>query len=268
MAKSRGQSKARLNPSEARKFSIPGVQTNELLDLETLFPEIRLNLSVILLVTVFIGQIRVSLQTVKPNMVQGLESVNLLTKAVLAKSPPLTYITAAVAIRKTMAVYANDVSEEGIIEDHQDLSTNLTGSILPANKGASALLGGPEKLRAYRRGIMAQTTGAIQSAPIHSPRRIVTDIEDVNPGDFMSRLPFESSSLTYDEIKSVANKLIAPDGEPVSVFDIPTPGELKLGSSLRIYWPGIDLPMMPPPEDDFPIWKRAAINQVRKLKGE
>jgi len=262
----RGKTKS--ESSNVRKFSIPSVQITELLELESLFPEIKLNLAIVLFAAVYIGQIRVKLPNVKPNVIQGLESVNTLNKKVLAKSPPLVYVTSAVAIRKTMLVYANDSSETRILSDHDDLRSDLTGPILPTNKGASAMLGSPEKLRAYRRGIMAQVTGSIQSTPVHSPRRITVDIEDVTPDNFMERIPFDVSNIQFGDISSRINSLICPDGTPLRVTDIPTPQGMNLAPCINMVWDSVSLPEVKDSiTDKTPIWKRAAITQARNIKG-
>jgi hypothetical protein len=249
-------------------LSIPGVQINDLLDLEFSLPDIRLNLSIIMLVVVYIGQIRLEFQGTKSNVVQGIESVNGLVRAILAKSPPLTYITAAVSIRKSMAVYANESDDSRIKADHADLSTNLTGPILSSNRGLSALLGSPEKLRSYRRGIMAKTTGNIQAAPIHSPRKISPKLEEVSRDNFLERLPFDTSDIDIDLVCERVLNLISPDGQHLLVTDVPCPTSAKLDSCFKIQRQAVNLPDITGElPDDAPDWKKAAVNQALKLKG-
>lgn len=168
------------------KVSVPGVNISEILELEEIFPDIRRSLAIIMIPIIIVAQIRIALSSSKPSIIQSLPSVNTYNRLFLAKSPPLLYITAAVALRRTSVAHANDADSTGILEAFEDLSTDLSGKVVTRGGLPSALVS-PEALRAYRRGLMAQTVGLMQSTPVHSPRRINGDIESVTREDYVRR---------------------------------------------------------------------------------
>jgi hypothetical protein len=254
------------------KLSIPGINISELLDFEELFPDIRYYIATLMLPIVAIAQIRIALMSSKPTIIQNLSSVNLLNRCVLAKSDPLLYVTSAVALRRTAVAYANDESQENIILDHNDLRENTTGPVVTRG-GLAASLGNPDRLRAYRRGLMAQTTGEMQATPIHSSRRLARDIENVSPEDYLSRLPFDTSDLDIGNIYSEVNHLISPTGNIISCVEYPTiaSGTVLMENGL-LYTrnaPAIpDVSKAPTDLTKLPVWRRVAIKQAKNLGGE
>jgi len=258
----------KISSTDTDKMSIPGIRISELLELEPQFPKLRFYITIIMLAVVIIAQIRVKLQNAKPNAIQRLESVNVLIKGVLAKSEALTYVTAATAIRQTLSTYSQDENDSRMLADHEDLSKNLSGPIT-SNRGPSSILGSPEKVRAYRRSLMAQTTGSIQSAAIHSPSKIARDIEDISPNSFMARLPFSTDDITMESVVTYVNQLICPGDSPLVVCDVPSPSIVKLETCLNIKREEISLPNVETTiPENAPAWKKAALNQIKNLMGD
>lgn len=260
--------------SKLPKISIPGIQTHELLELESLFPLIRIYLCKIMFVVILIAQIRASLSSSKPAVVQGLESVNTYTKKLLSKNAATTYVTAAVAIRRTMVAHTNDADESRIVTDHQDLATNLSGPVTTKG-GISVALSSDENLRKYRRGLMAQTVGTLQSCPIHSPRKIHISIEHVTPQNFLSLLPFPTEDINLQEI--IESIIIAlkdeNQTENITFNDLPTvnlgPNSLESVLSIERKTPKLpDISQIPRDLDALPAWKRAAIQQAKNLRAK
>ncbi len=253
------------------KLSIPGVSITELLDLQDILPDLRKNIAGIMLPIVAIAQIRVALSEFKPSIVQGLQSVNLYNRLVLAKSNPLLYVTGAVAIRRTIAAYAADDSGDLISEDLLDLVHNPSGPIITRG-GLGNCMDDPDRLRAYRRGIMAKTTGTLQSTPMHAPRRLARDIERITPDEFLSRLPFETSDLGVNEIYNRVNTLISPTGEVISCVEMPTVSKeqvpIESGLLISRRTPVLpDISKIPADTSKLPAWRRAAITQAKNIKG-
>lgn len=264
-------SAVKISPS-ADKLSVPGVNITEILEFEDVFPEIRENIATVMLSATTVAQIRVALQSSKPTIVQSLPSVNLINRTVLSKSAPLLYVSGAVAIRRTVAAYATDSTPERISDDHRDLCENTSGPIITRG-GLASHLDDPNRLRAYRRGIMAQTTGLLQSTPIHYPRKIARDVEKVSPNDFLSRLPFNTSDLKYENVLAKVNSLISPTGIVISCTEQPTvlDGSVLLESGLLISRTAPALPNITAAPADLtklPAWRRAAIKQVKSLGGD
>lgn len=258
--------------SKLPKISIPGIQIKELLELENLFPEIRKHLCSIMFAVFLIAQIRVFLSSNKPAVIQSLESVNTYTKKLLSKNESMTYVAAAVAIRKTMIAHAEDTDESNILACHQDLSTNLNGP-LTTKGGLSVAISSAENLRKYRRGLMAQVVGTLQSCPIHSPRKIHMNIEHITPENFLPLLPFSTEDIYIDEIVSLIRLALItdPQQEKITFNDLPSVnlGPTSLESSLPIErtTPKLpDLTNVPRNIDSLPVWKQAAIQQARNLK--
>jgi len=259
----------RTNPMAPEKLSLPGISITELLDFEDIFQDIRLNIATIMVPVVIIAQIRVALDSSKPTVVQNLDSVNTYVRSILAKSVPLTYVTAAVAIRRTALEYALDPDPVRMINDHKDLSTNLSGQVTTRG-GINANLGDPTRLRAYRRGLMAQVTGQLQATPLHSPRRLSRTIEKIDKESFLSSLPFNTSDLNVDQVITTVNSLIDPIGDGILFVDvpaIPTGGSL-LETCLNVQRTLPDIPDTSSVSrlDSLPNWKKAAITQARNVK--
>lgn len=253
-------------------ISIPGVQIKEILELEGLFPEIRKNLCIVMFTVILIAQIRVNLSSAKPAVIQSLESVNTYVKKLLAKNEATVYVASTVAMRKTMIAHAEDADESIIKANHQDLVTNLSGP-MTTRGGISAALSSPANLRAYRRGIMAQTVGTLQSFPIHSSRRIHINIEQINPTNFLPLLPFPTEDINMEEITSAVKEILLKDSSTgkITFSDLPSVNLDKnsLESSLPIerITPKLpDLSKVPTNLDSLPAWKKAAIQQARNLK--
>jgi hypothetical protein len=258
--------------SKLPKISIPGIQIKELLELESLFPDIRKHLCTIMFAVILIAQIRVSLSSCKPAVIQSLESVNTYTKKLVSKNASTTYVAAAVAIRKTMIAHAEDADESNILASHLDLSTNLTGP-LTTKGGISAAISSAENLRKYRRGLMAQVVGTLQSCPIHTPRKIHMNMEHITTENFLPLLPFSTEDINIDEIISLIRQALITDPqlEKINFNDLPSVnlGSTSLESSLPIErtTPKLpDLTNVPRNIDSLPTWKQAAIQQARNLK--
>lgn len=271
MAKSSPKPKAFTNISAADKLFVPGINITELLEFESLFSGMRYYIATLMLAIVTIAQIRLTLMSSKPNTIQALPSVNLLNRAVLAKSPPLLYVTSAVALRRTAIAYANDETEDQIIIDHNDLNENPTGPVITRG-GITSALNDPARLRSYRRGLMAQCTGEMQATPIHAPRRLARDIEKINREDFLSRLPFKTDDFTIDDIYNTVNKLISPNGNVLEIVESPTIAEgdcrLEIGLKYKRLAPVIpDISGAPADISKLPAWRRAAIQQAKNIGG-
>jgi hypothetical protein len=265
------KSQAKISASE--KLSLPGISINELLDYEDLFPMLRRNLAIIFIPAVAIAQIRVHFNTQKPTIVQTLPSVNCYMRTFLAKSDPLVYVTAAVSIRKTSAEYANDDTQDRLLSDHLSLSTDLSGPI-STRDGLNAALGNSEKLRSYRRGIMAQVVGQIQSTVIHNPRRLCRDIENITLDTYLSRLPFETADLKLEEMLETINSLLSPTGETKLFVDYPSidlaSKKVPMESGFKIQRESVSLPdltKIPADLSKLPKWKQASIRAAKNLEG-
>lgn len=267
----------RVTKSQAKEISnlpvilIPGIQTKELLDLEDLFPELRKNLCIIMFTVILIGQIRVALSPLKPAIIQSLESVNCYIKRLLSKHPAIVYVAAAVAMRKTMVAHTEDPDSSNIVAQHSDLCSNLSGTVTTRG-GLSTALASQENLRAYRRGLMAQVTGTVQSTPIHSPRKIHINLEKIDSSNFLLLLPFSTDDIQLDDIVSSIQEALMPDSstEKIVFNDLPM---VKLGNtslesllSVERVTPKVpDVAKLPKDLDGLPSWKRAAIQQAKNI---
>lgn len=257
--------------SDIDKMSVPGINIKELLEFEDILPEIRKNLAIIMLPIVAIAQIRLSLSQMRPGVVQGLPSVNLYYRTLLAKSKPLLYVTSAVAIRRTAIAYTNDDTSDGLVRDHFDLYDYPAGPIITRG-GVTSALGDPAKLRAFRRGLMAKATGEIQSVPLHYPRRIARDVERISSVDFLNRLPFETKDIDISFVYETVNKLISPSGDIIECVEQPTvpPDTALIEKPLLLIRKGPTLPdlsSLPTETSKLPGWKRAAILQAKNMGG-
>lgn len=255
-------------------ISIPGIQIKELLELEELFPDLRRNLVILMFAVILIAQIRVNLSSLKPVIIQSLESVNTYIKKLLSKHPAIVYVAAAVAIRKTMVAHAEDPDTSKITERHSDLCSNLSGPVTTRG-GLSTALGSEDNLRAYSRGLMAQVTGTVQSTPIHSPRKIHINIEKIDPSNFLLLLPFSTEGILLDEIVATVNSALMNDASTDKIIfnDLPSVnlGNTSLESLLpveRVLPKLPDMANMPKNLDGLPAWKKAAIQQARNLNSK
>lgn len=267
----RTQSEVVKEVSKLPKISVPGIQIKELLELESLFPLLRVHLAKIMFVVILIAQIRVALSSSKPAVIQSLESVNTYTKKLLSKNESTVYVASAVAIRKTMVAHTNDVDESRILLCHNDLTTNLSGPV-STKGGISAALGSEENLRRYRRGLMAQVVGTLQSCPIHSPRKIHMSLEHITPQNFLALLPFPTNDLDSTIWENINLALLNElQTEKIIFNDLPAVafGSSSLESVLSVERQSPKLPdlsSVPKNLDSLPAWKKAAIQQARNLR--
>jgi hypothetical protein len=268
----------RLSKSQAKEISnlpvisIPGIQIKELLDLEDIFPDLRKNLCIIMFTVILIAQIRVTLSPVKPAIIQSLESVNTYIKKLLSKHPAIVYVAAAVSMRKTMVAHTNDPDSSQIVAQHSDLCSNLSGKVTTRG-GLSTALSSEENLRAYRRGLMAQVTGTVQSTPIHSPRKIHINLEKIDQSNFLSLLPFSTEDIKFEDVVSSILEALMSDSSTKSIVfnDLPMVNleKTSLESSLPVerVTPNLpDVAQLPKDLDGLPSWKRAAIQQAKNIK--
>lgn len=89
---------------------------------------------------------------IDPRQKQNLEPISCYRKICLSKNQKLVGLTAAIAIRKTMAVYST-LDEQIIKNDFNDLLINTSG---PATRSPrlQAIINNPSKFRAHRRNLM------------------------------------------------------------------------------------------------------------------
>lgn len=260
--------------SKLPRISFPGIQIKELLELESLFPEIRKHLCAIIFAVFLVAQIRVALSSNKPAVIQSLDSVNTYTKKLLSKNNSTTYVAAAVAIRRTMVAHTNDDDETMILANHQDLTTNLSGPITTKG-GISVALSSPEALRKYRRGLMAQVIGTLQSCPIHSPRKIHMNIEQITTENLLPLLPFPTEDINIEDVISLIKQALNNDPQLDKIIfnDLPavslSPSSLESSLPIERTTPKLpDLGKVPKNIENLPAWKQAAIQQARNLKSE
>lgn len=252
-------------------ISIPGIQIKELFDLEELFPELRRNLVIMMFVVILIAQIRVCLSPLKPAVIQSLESVNTYIKKLLSKHPSIVYVAAAVAMRKTMVAHTEDPDPSNIVAQHSELCSNLTGPVTTRG-GLSTALGSQENLRAYRRGLMAQVTGTVQSTPIHSPRKIHINIEKIDPSNFFLLLPFSTENIQLEDIVVTIQQALMNDSPTDKIIFNDLPAVNLSSTSLESLLPVErvapklpDMAKIPKNLDGLPSWKKAAISQARNI---
>nr|YP_009519202.1 hypothetical protein [Caulerpa verticillata]AYC65137.1 hypothetical protein [Caulerpa verticillata] len=100
------------------------------------------------------SQITVNLN-IDPRQKQNLESISCYRKICLSKNKKLVGLTAAIAIRKTMAIYST-LDEQIIKNDFNDLLINTSG---PATRSPrlQAIINNSSKFRAHRRNLMLKT---------------------------------------------------------------------------------------------------------------
>lgn len=258
--------------SKMSVISIPGIQYKELLELEDVFPLLRKYLCIIMFAVILIAQIRSVLSTSKPAVIQALESVNTYIKKLLSKNEAVVYVSAAVAIRKTMVAYVDDTDDSAIKADHMDLISNLSGPVTTRG-GISSALGSKENLRAHRRGLMAQTVGTLQSTPIHSPRKIHISVDKIDPVNFLPLMPIPTEDISLEDIVSFTQQALeagAPNGKvvftdlPPVTFSSKTPLESLL--SIERVTPKLpDISKLPKNMDNLPAWKKAAFQQAKNI---
>lgn len=255
--------------SGLEKLSVPGVNMTEVLELQEAFPGIRHSICVTMIAVVCIAQIRYDQLMCPASQIQSLESVNTYIRTILAKSPPVNHLAAAVAIRRTIAEHALDVDDSRIVSNFNDLTSDLSGPVSTKGSYASCM-GNPAKLRALRRGFMAQVIGQLQAVPVHYPTRIAKDVGNVTSEDYLSRMPFDTSDITMDTLVEEFNRLLSPDGSILSFTDIPFPtvDKLPMESQLLIQRTSPDLPSSDiKVPASAPSWKKAAAKQMNNLRG-
>jgi len=267
MAKRNTSSKA---AKEIEKIGIPGIVIADLLELEDLYPEIRKNLAYIILPVLIIAQIRIAHTNAQVKEVQALDSVNTYIRFYLAKSRPLIYVCAAVAIRRTMVVYATSTDPNDILLDFNDLVDNISGKSSTRGSIATALIS-KERTREYRRGLMLQVAGTLQATSLHSPRRLAREVEAVTLETFLSRLPFRTDDLNIDDIYFWLNDTLGSIHEPRTFVDtlrIPN-NKVVLEQALNISRQYPELPELPKDVDvsTLPAWQQIAIKQRQNLGG-
>lgn len=263
--------KRKTSIKELSKIQLPGIIISELLELQDILPEIKLNLIKCSFSVSLLAQLRTSLSLkIPPSEVFRMESVNTYIRKYIAKSDFVNYITAATAIRKTMASYADDTDVNRIITDHRDLVENSSGPC-SSRGGAISAMQSPERLRKYRRGIMFQIIGKFQSIPIYYPLKISRDIDRIGLQDFISCLPFEVDEDLYninDIIVELESLLFDK-----SFADLYQPErDILLESPLDIERTQVVLPSAPSIKEEdlksLPAWKKAALSQSKNFNNK
>ncbi len=260
----------RTSVKELSKIQLPGIQISEILELEEILPELTTNLIKISYAVALIAQVKDNIPSkIPPSEVFRMESVNTYIRKFLSKSEFSVYIASTVAIRKTMAKYGEDLDIQPIISDHRDLCENLSGKS-STKGGVIAALANPERLRSYRRGIMLQTIGKLQSTPVYSPLKISRDINKIGPEDFISCLPFKvDDTLNLQDIIAEMRSLINVD----SFNDLYMPkNEIFLEKPLSITRELLEAPPVPDIKEKdikkLPAWRRAAISQCKQINNK
>jgi len=252
-------------------LSIPGVSITEVLELDSVLPKLRFNLAVLMFPVVAVAQIRLSLLDYKPTVIQKMDSVNTYTRAFLSKDGPLAYVSAAVALRRSMAVYVNDSDTSNLVEDHTDLSTNLSGA-LTTRGGIHTALGDPQKLRAYRRGMMAQVAGIMQSTPLHTPLRLSRNVSKITPTNYLKSLPFKTDDFTLSQVTEEIRTRLNSNGDARVFTDVPSVpnGLVLMEADLNISRVAPVTPDISGMKQDevnkLPAWRKAAYIQTRSIK--
>lgn len=264
------QRKKRNKMKKLETLKFPGINISELLELEPVFPEMKHHLLNLYLPILIIGQITLYYnQTCKPSDIRALESVRTYTKKFLAKSHSLLYVCAAVAIRRTMGIYANENDSNQIHLDFIDLSENPTGKSSTRGGISTALLN-PSRLREYRRGLMLKVTGIIQSTPIHYPRKIATDLEWVTYDNLLERLPYSTEEVDFESTLSWMNEQLGSEIEPMLFYEFQTNfDKVPLEKNLHILRIKPNLPEFENkrhPIHELPVWQKLAITQLRNIK--
>jgi hypothetical protein len=265
------------NSNSLPKLTIPGVLHSEILELEPFFPDMRRSLAVLAFIIVIIAQLRIAAgPKLKATEFSRLESVNLYIRRALAKSPEMLSIVAAVAIRRTIGVYATeDVGDEQIKADVLDLTTHLEGPS-SSKENLRAIMGSPERVRKFRRGIMLQVTGAIQASVIHHPKRIHPSVELITGQNFVESLPFPQQDLTLESVITRTKEILGLTSDSITFVDgikvsadpsNTTPLEKLLGVTRELGTKTIAELKLPTNIDAQPAWKRAAITQAKSIYG-
>ena len=256
--------------NELSKIQLPGIQISELLDLEEILPELTRNLIKTSYAVALIAQIKDNIPSkITPSEVFKMESVNTYIRKFLSQSEFSVHIAAAVAIRKTMAKYGEDLDIQPIVSDHRDLSENLSGKS-STRGGLISALSSPERLRSYRRGIMLKTIGKLQSTPIYYPLKISRDINRIGPDEFISCLPFKvDSNIDIKEIVGEMRPLINVD----SFSDLYKPcNAILLEEPFSITRELLETPPVPDINEEdikkLPAWRKAAISQRKQINNK
>lgn len=255
------------------KLNLPGVVIKDILDLTEIFPKIKNSLAVVFLGASMVGQVTLLSTTLKASDISRLDSVRNYNKNILGKSPEILEVTASVALSRTMAAYATAEDTSQLIDDAYDLVNNPTGQS-STKMTLRAALNSPEALRKLRRGYMLATTGSIQAAGLHEPRKISNDLLAINGENFLDSLPFDTSDLTFEEIKAETLELLGAteisivynDSVDLKSSTNVTPLEEALGIRRLGATPLAKLDL-PADESKLPAWRKKAIAQIKKLQG-
>jgi len=267
-------SNAQPDISKLGKLSLPGVAIKEILEIEEFFPTLRRSLSIVLYFVSIIAQVRLKCANMNLSQFTMLESVRTYNKLVLAKSEPMLTVAAAVAIKRTLAAHAPDPDGSRITAAIQDLIENPTGPSSTKENMRAALVS-EERLRKLRRGLMLKTTGQIQAAGAHNPKGLGPAIPNLIPQNFLSALPYESD-ITIEELVTAMRELfpIEPGFEFADAITI-DPADQNLVPLEKIFnvkrmKDGVALASLQLPADitNLPAWKKNAITQAKRLKGE
>lgn len=248
------------------KIMLPGIVLKDLLELEEILPTLRENLTKVAFAITLLAQLANSLPNIKSSEILAMESTNTYIKKLLSKSTHTIYVSAAIAIRKTMAAYAEIEDPNVIVNDHNDLCTSLYGPS-STKGGVSVALSSPERLRTYRRGLMIQATGIWQTLPIFTPLKISKDINEITIANFNQALPFDIEDATVLELTSEFKELL----DTKAFTDLYAP-ESKITLLEEYLEVSRTEAVLPPPSDlseteikKLPAWKRASIKQTLEI---
>lgn len=256
---------------ELLKLQLPGILISDLIELAELLPDLILNLTKSSYCLALIAQLRANTSlNVSPSDYFKMESINTYIRTFLSKSDFLTYVAAAVAIRKTMAAYTNDSDPNSIVNDHRDLCENKSGAS-NMHGGAVAAMQSPERLRSFRRGVMLQLVGKFQFVPVYTPLKVSRDIERIGPHEFISCLPFEVDSSLVDLSQMISELKSALSSRSFTDLYLPEKDSL-LEAPLDVTRVEVKLPRAPELKElqfeQLPVWRKAAIAQSKQLRNK
>ena len=255
------------------KINFPGVQLKELLELEDTFGDLRMHLTLLAVPIIIIAQIRALCPEATPTEILGLESVNCYIRNLLSNTYSMRYVGATIALRRSLLEFANDESTVRLKSTWQDLVDNPSGK--SSTKGSiKAAMTSPDRLRAYRRGMMLQLVGNMQSLCIYSHRRISSELEKISANTLALYLPFNTDDIKFDEIFNALNKKLDSNGGIVNFVDgidsLVNAEKVIMEEPLNIKREGIFKPEVPTLSeaefDALPNWKRIAYKQSKAIK--
>lgn len=256
------------------KINIPGVQLKELLELEDVFPNIRLHLTMLAIPLLIIAQITATCPDSSPVEILALESVNTYIRTLLSNNYSMRYIGAAIAIRRTMEEFGtSEGTQERLESRFTDLVDNASGkSSLRGN--VKTALSSPDRMRAYRRGIMLNVNGTMQSFCVYHHRRISSVLEKINPSNLEEYLPYPTQDLDLNQIfKDIEDKLLSK-GNPLRFIDgldkltqakkVPMEQNFDIERSAPISLTVEDL--TEEEVEALPAWKKIAYKSAKSMK--